>query len=177
MLRWLKRALMQRVILLLAWLLPIPFCSAQILIAPDPRASSYLFLAGQLPRAVISPLTTEESGKFQQVYNAVLRDSSTLDAEGDTLSARMDAYRKELTAAMAKAAPKVAPMLATSGNLTTAQSDEIRQAQSEAMQADPNLQSKWDDLTKKMTAHQQAIDAAMLKSDPSVASILAKLSP
>ncbi len=177
MLRWLKRALVQRMILLLAVLLPISFCSAQIVITPNPHASSYLFLAGQLPRAVISPLTTEESGKFQQVYNAALRGNSALDTEGDALSARMDSYRKELTAAMVKADPKVAPMLAASENLTTTQSDEIHQAQSEAMQADPNLQSQWDDLTKKMTAHQQAIDAAMLKSDPSVAPILAKLSP
>ncbi|MCE0497332.1 MAG: hypothetical protein LV481_05225 [Methylacidiphilales bacterium] len=170
---------MKRMILLLALLLPAPFCSAQILIQPNPHATSYMFFAGQPPRAVISPLTNEESGKFRQVYNAALQSNSTLDAEGDALSAQMDAYRKVLIAAMVKADPKVAPLLGPSSGspLTNAQSDEIRQAQSEVMQADPNLQSDWDELTKKMTEHQQAVDAAMLKLDPSVGQILAKLSP
>ncbi len=170
---------MQKMILVLALLFPAPFCSAQILIHPNPHATSYLFFAGQPPRAVISPLTNEESGKFRQVYNAALQDNSTLDVEGDTLSAQVGAYRKVLMAAMVKADPNVVPLLGTSSRspLTTAQSDEIRQAQSEVMQANPNLQTDWDDLTKKMTTHQQAVDAAMLKLDPTMAQIFAKLSP
>lgn len=164
-------------VLLLAWLIPAPCCSAQILLKTNPQATSYLFYAGQPPRAVISPLTNEESEKFQQVYTAALRGNSALDAEGDALSAQMDAYRKVLMAAMAKADPKVAPILGPSQSpLTGAQGDEIRQVQSEVMQADPSLQSKWDDLTKKMIAHQQAVDAAMLKLDPTIAQILAKFS-
>jgi FtsZ-binding cell division protein ZapB len=128
---------------------------------------------------VISPLTNEEKTKLQQVYTAALQSSSSLDAEGDALAAKMTAYQTALKAAMVKTDPAVAPALAKmSGSpLTQAESHEIRQAQSRAMQADPDLQSQWDDLTEKMTAHQRAVDAAMLKLDPAVASILAKLSP
>lgn len=170
---------MRKMILLLSLLLPAPFCSAQILIDPVPHATSYMFFAGQLPRAVISPLTSEEREKFNQVYDAVLQGNATLDAEGDTLSAQMNAYRKELIAAMAKANPQVAPLLERSSGtpLTHAQSDEIRKNQAETMQADPNLQTEWDDLKKKMTAHRQDIDAAMVKLDPTIAPILAKFSP
>ncbi|MGB8354848.1 MAG: hypothetical protein WCD79_13215 [Chthoniobacteraceae bacterium] len=166
-------------LLLFALLLPGTYCSAQILIQPNPHATSYKFYAGQPPRAVISPLTNEEQTKLQQVYTAALQGSSTLDAEADTLSASMTHYQTVLKAAMVKADPAVGPALQKmSGSpLTQAESNEIRQAQSRAMQADPNLQSQWDDLTKKMTQHQQNVDAAMIKLDPTVASILAKLSP
>ena len=165
--------------LLLALLLPGPFCSAQILIQPNPHATSYRILAGQPPRAVISPLTNEEQTKLQQVYTAALQGSATLDAEADTLAAKLTGYQTTLKAAMVKADPAVEPLLAkmSASPLTQAESQKIRQAQSRAMQADPSLQSQWDDLTKKMTAHQRDVDAAMLKLDPTVASILAKLSP
>lgn len=138
-----------------------------------------MFLAGQPPRAVISQMTPEEKAKLQQVYTAALRSNSALDAEGDALSASTNHYQTALKAAMVKADPAMAPLLkTTSGNpLTQAQSDEIHQAQADAMQADPNLQPQWDDLMKKMAAHQQKVDAAMVQRDASVAPILAKLSP
>jgi hypothetical protein len=168
-----------RRLLLLAWLLPALFCSAQILIQPNPHATSYIMLAGQPPRAVISVLTSDERAKFQQVYNAVLRDNATLDAEGDTLTAKANDYQKVLKAAMVKADPSVGPVLAgmSTGPLTQAQTNAIRQAQADAIHVDPTLQSQWADLTAKMGAHQQAVDAAMVKADPTMAPILSKLSP
>jgi len=168
---------MPRMILLLA-LFSTLSCSGQILIHPDPRAISYIMYAGQPPRSVIAPMTNEEKEKLQQVYNAVLKGDSSLDEEGDAVSSQVNDYRNTLMAAMVKADPEVTPILqASSGPITSAQSDEIKKAQSAAMQADPNLQSQWDDLMKKMTAHQQAVDAAMVKLDPTVADIWVKLSP
>jgi len=163
----------------LTWLLPAPFCGAQILVDPVPHATSYMFFAGQLPRAVITPLTPEESAKFKQVYDAVLQANAALDAEGDTLSAQMKAFQQTLTAAMIKADPSVEPLLgAANGNrLTKAQSDQIRQDQTTTLQGDMDLQAQWADLKQKMTDHRQAIDTAMVQLDPTIEPILAKFAP
>lgn len=168
-----------RRLLLLAWLLPASLCSAQILIQPDPRATSYIMLAGQPPRAVIAVMTGEERAKFQQGYKDVLRDNAALDAEGDTITAKANDYQKVLKAAMVKVDPAVGPVLAgmSTAPLTQTQTNEIRQAQADAIHADPTLQSQWADLTAKMVAHQQAVDAAMVKADPTMVPILAKLAP
>jgi hypothetical protein len=132
-----------------------------------------------MPRAIITPLTDEENGKWKQVYDAVLRNNPTLDAEGDALGIKLFAFQKVLVAAMVKADPKVEPLLKTlyTSPPTHAQVDEELQAQSKAMQSDPTFQTQWDALSKKLTAHQQAVDAAMVKLDPTMAPILAKFSP
>jgi len=175
----LKGTDMRRTILLLVILLTPRFCPAQIVIQPNPRALSYIIWAGQPPRAVISYLTNEEKEKLQQVYSAALQGNSALDAEADALQAQADAYRKVLIAAMVKSDPRVAPMLEKSSRThpPDANNSQILRAQSHAMQDDPNLQSQWDDLTKKMKVHQEGVDAAMLKLDPTISRILSKLSP
>jgi hypothetical protein len=162
-------------LLLLALLLSAPLCSAQ----SPPEGTSYMVLAGQPERKVTSPMTPEEQAQFKKVYAATLQANSDLDAEGDTISAQENSYRTELKAAMVKADPAVAQLVNASSRsqLTQAQSDQVKQAQSDAMQANPNLQTEWDDLSKKMSDHQQKVDAAMIKLDPTVAPILAKLSP
>ena len=170
---------MPRMILLLA-LLSTLSCSGQMEAAPNPQATSYIKYAGQPPRAVLAPMTHEEQAKLQQVYSAVLKNNDSLDQEGDALWSQETDFRNALTNAMVKADPDLIPILQaqSSGSPpTSAQHDEILKAQSTVMQADPTLQSQWDDLTKKMTAHMQAVDAAMVKLDPTVADILAKLSP
>jgi hypothetical protein len=166
-------------IVLLALLLSAAFVSAQTSDQSNPQSTSTIAFAGQLPRRIISPLTPEELTKLRQVYTAVLHDSPTLDAEGDAISVQMNAYRTALKAAMVKTDPALAPMLEmpSSSALTQAQRDEVSKAQSDALQSDPNLQSRWDDLAKDMTAHQQKVDAAMVQLDASMAPILAKLSP
>ena len=173
--------IVMRRILILAWLLTAPLCSAQILIPPCPKAVSYMLLAGQLPRPLTSALTPDEDTKFQQVYTAALHSDLAMDAEGDNLNVQFDKYRNALADAMAKAEPQIQPAMVMAAkdpvNISDAQRQEVLEAQAAVMKADPKWQSQWDDLSQKMIAHEKKVEATMLKIDPSIAPILAKFLP
>ena len=61
------------------------------------------------------------------------------------------------------------------GPLTGEEKEELRQAHDAAMQADPALDAEGKDLKEKMNAYRKKVDAAMIKADPKVAPIIAKL--
>jgi hypothetical protein len=162
-------------------LLPASVCSAQILIPLDSRTTTFHLLAGQLPRPTLPSMTNEEWAKFGGVYDTALASDRAMDAEGDNLSAELGKFENTLANAMFKTDPQVGPALQAASkdalNLTNEQRSEFYRVEAEALQADPKLQAQWDDLAKRLIAHQQRVDAKMLKLDPTVAPILDKIPP
>ncbi len=61
------------------------------------------------------------------------------------------------------------------GMLTQDERDELRKAHDAALQNDQSLAQEGKDLQEKMKAYQDKVNAAMIKADPKVAPIIAKL--
>ena len=61
------------------------------------------------------------------------------------------------------------------GMLTDEEQQELHKAHDAALQANPDLAAEGKALTEKMEAFHKKLDAAMIKADPKVAPILAKL--
>ena len=59
--------------------------------------------------------------------------------------------------------------------LTEAEKQQLRAAHDAAYQADPSLAAEDKDLKSKMDAFHEKVRAAMIKADPNVAPILAKI--
>ncbi len=59
--------------------------------------------------------------------------------------------------------------------LTREEMQELHQAHDAALQADPNLAAEDKEMKEKMDAFRKKMDEAMIKADPNVAPILAKL--
>jgi hypothetical protein len=57
-------------------------------------------------------LTREEREKLHAAHDAALKANPDLDAEGKDLMAKMEAHEKNVEAAMVKADPSIAPLLA-----------------------------------------------------------------
>jgi len=61
------------------------------------------------------------------------------------------------------------------GGLSQDDVDELREAREAALQADPALAAEGKALQEKQREYQKKVEAAMIKADPDVASILAQL--
>ena len=59
--------------------------------------------------------------------------------------------------------------------LSKEERQEVRQARDTALQADPALAAEGRDLEAKMRDYHQKVNAAMIKADPNVAPLLAKM--
>jgi hypothetical protein len=78
--------------------------------------------------------------------------------------------------AMFQPPPPHVPNVASNSNaLTPADWQELRIAKQAALKANPNLVMESEQLTQKMRAFQEKLDAAIIKEDPTVAPIISKL--
>ena len=59
--------------------------------------------------------------------------------------------------------------------LTDEERQELQAAHDAALKADPDLEAEGKDLMDKMKAYHEKLDAAMIKADPNVAPIIAKM--
>jgi hypothetical protein len=78
------------------------------------------------------------------------------------------------TTSAAPAVPPAAPLVAPSSTLTPEEWQELRTARMVALKANPDFVTKSAQLSAKIRAFQEKLDAAMLKTDPKLAPVLAK---
>jgi len=86
------------------------------------------------------------------------------------------AYSKAAVATTdtAPTAPPAAPIVTSSTTLTPEEWQELRTARQAALKANPDFAAKAAQLSAKMRAFEEKLDAAMIKTDPKLAPILAK---
>jgi hypothetical protein len=61
--------------------------------------------------------------------------------------------------------------------ITPQEQQELRVARTEALKANPKLIVDQDKLAERMQAFEEKLDAAMIKHDPTIAPLIAKLKP
>lgn len=141
--------------------------------------------AGDLDPATMMP---DEWTEFRFERLAVLRANPDLAAADKQLDEDMKAQAGKVEAAMAKADPGVAPILAKvaallHGNwdaagvqgVSVAEWQELRAARAAALAANPDLAAVNEALLKKKKDLDARIDAALVKADPGLASFVGKL--
>src|SRR5580698_608809 len=67
------------------------------------------------------------------------------------------------------------PVAANPGQITPVEWQELRAAHAAALQANPDLTAESRKLAERMHAFEDKIDAAMVKADPTLAPIIAKI--
>ncbi len=161
------------------------------------------------PRPVappIPPSTVVTQSEWQQVSSAregALQSNSDLALERKQVLDALEAQKAQFDAAMIKADPKVAPIVAklnqlhgSNGapaasaqspktgspptaanaiNFTPSEWQELSAARNAALQANPDLVADNKKLMDRMSAIQTELDAAVLKNDPSLAPTMAKI--
>lgn len=100
------------------------FAAGTLLVCPawaqDGNATPLSTSGGPLTTSTANPpprhehrgLTQDEMDELRQAHEAAFKANPDLEAEGQALREKMDAYEKKLHEAMIKADPKVAPILA-----------------------------------------------------------------
>ena len=149
------------------------------------------------PQATPPPalMGASEWQKYRSARESVLQSTPSLQSEYKDILKAMDGQQAKLDAAMLKADPQLAPVISklqalrtqnsvshspSSGqtnrvaNLTPEDMQELRTARTNAMQSDTNLMADGKNIADKMRKFEDALDAAMVKSDPSLAPIIAK---
>jgi hypothetical protein len=157
----------------------------------------------KLPQAKRPPLMT--IGEWQQYHSArqlALQTNPSLKGQYKEILTEMDVQESKSDAAMLKADPKLAPVLAKlkalrlrnggaiaaasrsgktppvikgpASTLTPADWQELRTARAQAIEANPDLMAQARKLQEKMRAFEDNLDADMLKSDPQSAPLIAK---
>jgi hypothetical protein len=149
-----------------------------------------------LPPSSPPLLKPNEWQELRSDREAILNANPELASEYKSLLTEMDNQQKDLEAAMIKADPKVAPLVAKIESMrkpvaatsvaspsgkpkpTLTQDDlaQLRTARMAALEANPDFDAKAAQTAAKMRAFQDKLIAAMVKADPSVAPIVAKFS-
>ena len=133
--------------------------------------------------------------EFHSDRETTLKADPELASEYKALLTEMDKQQKDLESAMIKANPKVAPIVAKlelmrkpvaatpvgapSGQpkppLTQDDLAQLRTARFAALKANPDFDAKAVQLAAKLRSFQQKLTAAMIKADPKVAPVVAKI--
>jgi hypothetical protein len=155
-----------------------------------------------LPKQNFDTSSRRSQGKWQQSRQLALEANPSLRGQYKEILTEMDAQKVKSDAAMLKADPKLAPVLAKlkalrtrnggaiaasshSGKtppvikgpaptLTPADWQELRTARAQAIEANPDLMAQARQLQEKMRTFEDTLDADMLKSDPQSAPLIAK---
>lgn len=135
--------------------------------------------------------------QYRDVREKTLADNPDLAAEYQSLRHQLEQQEKDLDAAMVKADPQVAPIVARLEAIRTQGPgshpaatgstppkpaispddwQKIRAARLDAIKANPNIESKGMAMAADLRAFQAKLNAAMLKADPSVAPVIDRLS-
>jgi hypothetical protein len=129
-----------------------------------------------------APLEMVMSKNWQEVRAArvlAFQNNPDLTSQYQQILKAMNDQRKKLDAAMIQANLKIAPLIAKqqSGNtaLTSTELRELLLTRQAAFKANPDLVAKSAQLSKKMNAFRSTFTANMIKTDPKVAPMLAKL--
>ena len=142
--------------------------------------------------------TSIKPGDWQEFHSdreTALKADPELASEYKALLTEMDKQQKDLESAMIKADPKVAPVIAKlelmrkpgaatpvgsptdkpKPALTQDDFTPLRTARIAALKANPDFDAKAIQLAAKLRTFQQKVTAAMIKADPKVAPVVAKL--
>ncbi|MEO6053993.1 MAG: hypothetical protein ABIP97_08285 [Chthoniobacterales bacterium] len=146
-------------------------------------ASSY----AATPTVDPSTVMPMEWASFRLERVVFLRSHPQLAAKEKALNQQIKAQQTKVEAAMVKADPKVAPLLARLSvlvkqgwkdnsltPLSTSDWQQLRAARAAAFQANPNLASTNKQLMSQKKALGNKIDAALVKEDPSAAGFISK---
>lgn len=152
---------------------------------------SALILAGALCAVELDPSTMSEAEwteyRFERL--AVVRANPDLAAASQQLKADTEKQEQAVEAAMVKADPSIASLLARraallKGNwhapaeadaLSWADWQKLRAARAAALTANPGLIAANADLKEKKNALEARVDAVLVKADPGLAGLVEKL--
>ena len=143
-------------------------------------------------------MASNDFQKYRVARQEALQTNPALQDNYKDILKSMDAQQTKLDAAMIKANPDLAPVIAklvalrkqhsthiapssaspsttpAAANLTPEEWQELRAARSEAIQSDTDLTTESKKLAERMAAFENQLDAIMIKANPDIAPIIAK---